>query len=839
MDIFASTLISFVALIYYSAILVIIMRQPIYNKVRIYFSLYLLSMIIWSFAAFMMFSSLKVMTPLFWNRVLVVGSMGMPVSFYGFVTAFLGKPSKTWVWISILSYICVEAANLQGLIISSAFVDAGKLVNEYGSALGFSSVYWLFFICASTYHLLLAYRHSKDALFRNRLRYLLLVIIFIFSGNLTNLTDLKSFPTDIAANIISAMLITFAILRHHLLDISVVVRKGILYSIPTVIIGATYYMTVQGVLHLFPDINGFDVFLFSIIAAVLTALIVQPLLNKAQTWIDRMFFREKYDASLMLERISRTAAHVLNLDSIAHMILREVTETLHIGKGAFLIKWQDSGDYILIAEKGLDEMSELRWDCDHPVVRILAREEKPITYQNLRHSLCNQMVSPEILSQLDELQGELYIPLNVKDELLGIFILGLKLSELTYTDDDQLTLNTLANQTAVAVENARLFSAEQSRREELDALYELTRQLVATNEVDDVIQNTTRHVVTSAHVTFSRILTPDINGKFYCRAAYPIRNIDYNLGVERFEPVEALPYYQEALQQPEPFFLSRNRPGMTEQAQTALMLDLANTLCMCPLRVSGQVLGLLILGERRESMREPFDSDKMRLVSAIADQAANALHRANMYKQMENTFVETVVALANAMDARDTYTNNHSQSLCTLAETVSKEIHASEDDIWAIHWAALLHDIGKIGVPDRILRKNGPLTEEDWTIMKQHPDIGARIVAPVKMLENVAPLIRAHHEWFDGSGYPLGLKGAQIPKGARILSIADAYGAMTDDRVYQKSRKTKDAIRELRKQKGVQFDPDLVEVFIGLLERQAFPQISEIESIINPKHKLA
>jgi len=119
--------------------------------------------------------------------------------------------------------------------------------------------------------------------------------------------------------------------------------------------------------------------------------------------------------------------------------------------------------------------------------------------------------------------------------------------------------------------------------------------------------------------------------------------------------------------------------------------------------------------------------------------------------------------------------------------------------------------------------------------MRQHPDIGARIVAPVKKLGNVAPLIRAHHEWYNGCGYPEKLKGKNIPLGARILSIADAYTAMTDERVYHKPLQINEAIAELRDKKETQFDPELVEVFISLLERGVFPQYSEIESITSTR----
>jgi putative nucleotidyltransferase with HDIG domain len=518
------------------------------------------------------------------------------------------------------------------------------------------------------------------------------------------------------------------------------------------------------------------------------------------------------------------------------MILDEVSSTLHIKRSAFLIKSQDTGDYVMTAQKGFPEPTGFRFKLGHPIIRIMGLVEKPLTRPQLMSQMRNKPIDTEVLDDLNAIAGELFVPLQVKGDLVGILVLGLKLSELTYTEDDQLTIMTLANHTAVAVENARLFSAEQSRREELDALYELTRQLVVTNDVADVIQNTTRHVVVNAHVTFARILTPDGAGGFYCQAAYPIRSIEYDLGVMRFEPPAALPYYLQALQQTEPVFMQREDPKLTPAARSALMLDLAHTIYISALKVGREVLGVLVLGERRESNREPFDSNKLRMVSAIADQAANALQRANMHEQMETTFLETVLALANAMDARDTDTQNHSRVLRELAGVLSEEIGCSDDEVWAVRWAALLHDIGKIGVPDDILKKEGPLDPHEWAQMKMHPEIGARIVAPVKKLENVAPLIQAHHEYFDGSGYPFGLKGDQIPLGARILTIVDAFSAMTDPkRIYYTARTREEAIQELRSRKGTQFDPVLIEVFIDLLEQGKFPILLSGRAIVEEK----
>jgi putative nucleotidyltransferase with HDIG domain len=814
MNINPSTLISMGALLSHGALAVVILRQKIYNRVRVFFLLYLLSIMIWSFAAFMIFSEIKVVNTLFWNRVLVVGSLAAPVAFFGFVVAFVGEKRKIWLWLGLLGYLGVQICNGAGWVVVNAATRDGILTNEYGPALGYTSILWAVYFGFAAYELVRAYRNSKDNLYRNRLLYLLLVVLVIFIGNLTNLTDLKSVPTDVSANIISAFLITLAILRHRMLDITLVVRKGILYSVPTVLIGATYYLIIQSMLQALPEMDSLGLFLISIMAAILVTLFIQPVLGRIQSWIDRLFFREQYDAARMLERISRATAHVLDLETITQLILQEVSETLHVARGAVWIKRRDSGEYVLTAVKGPGKMGNTRWANDHPLVRVMERQGEPVTRQQL-----SVLLQSAIPFELDPPGNALFIPLKTKDELVGVFILGVKLSELAYSTDDQLTLTTLANQIAMVMENARLFSAEQSRREELDTLYELTRKLAAANTVVDVLHDAAQQMVLHTRVTFARILTSDPQGKFYCRAAFPAQFGGQNLCEDGSEPAAALPYYRVAIRQSSPLILQSDDPYLTHGACVGLMLDQVNRLLIFSLQVGKQTLGLLVLGEQLPQDRELFDADKIRLIQALATQIADALQRADMREQMESSFMEIMLTLANAMDARDTYAEDHNHALRDLAEMVCQKVHCNEEEIWAVRWAALLHDIGKIGVPDQILRKNGTLTEEEWAIMKQHPLIGARIVAPVKKLTQVAPLIQAHHERYDGSGYPYGLKGKDIPRGARILAIADSYSAMIDDRAYREARTPQAALQELRRSKGTQFDPELVEIFASLVER--------------------
>jgi putative nucleotidyltransferase with HDIG domain len=191
-----------------------------------------------------------------------------------------------------------------------------------------------------------------------------------------------------------------------------------------------------------------------------------------------------------------------------------------------------------------------------------------------------------------------------------------------------------------------------------------------------------------------------------------------------------------------------------------------------------------------------------------------AYHR---YVETRELFEQTIGALANAVDARDRYTRGHSNRVSHIAEAMCRVMKLPEPEIEKIKWAGLLHDVGKIGIRDGILLKEGPLDREERILMNQHPTIGAEIVAPAQQLSAEAPLIRAHHEWFNGSGYPDGIEALDIPLGARILGVADSYEAMTSARPYRKTPLTHEqAVAELEKYSGIQFDPEIVPILVGL-----------------------
>ncbi len=186
------------------------------------------------------------------------------------------------------------------------------------------------------------------------------------------------------------------------------------------------------------------------------------------------------------------------------------------------------------------------------------------------------------------------------------------------------------------------------------------------------------------------------------------------------------------------------------------------------------------------------------------------------YKKLNDSYKTTISVLSNAVDARDPYTAGHSERVTQISLLLGQAINLSEAEIQDLEYAALFHDIGKIGIPDYILLKNGSLTDEEFGVIKKHPDIGVNILKTVDFIKDALPIIRHHHEKYGAKGYPDSINGKEIPLGSRIIALADSYDAMTTDRPYRKGFSHEIALEEIIQNKGIQFDDELVDIFVQI-----------------------
>lgn len=213
---------------------------------------------------------------------------------------------------------------------------------------------------------------------------------------------------------------------------------------------------------------------------------------------------------------------------------------------------------------------------------------------------------------------------------------------------------------------------------------------------------------------------------------------------------------------------------------------------------------------------------QMRIIQNINQQLAEA------NEQLREAYYGTIESLRLAVDAKDTYTKNHSDRVSYYSVMIGKQLGMNENDLETLKQGALFHDIGKIGIPDAILQKPGKLTDEEYDDIKNHPSIGAKILAPAKIFSDLIPMVLHHHERYDGKGYPVGLSGEDIPLMARIVCVADSFDAMTSDRSYRPRFKVIEALEEIERCKGAQFDPLIVDAFMIALRENKAQVIADI-----------
>lgn len=238
-----------------------------------------------------------------------------------------------------------------------------------------------------------------------------------------------------------------------------------------------------------------------------------------------------------------------------------------------------------------------------------------------------------------------------------------------------------------------------------------------------------------------------------------------------------------------------------------------------PLLARGKTIGVIEVLNKRDG--NDFTNEDLGLLTALAADAAISIDNARLFQAVLDGYLDTIKALAAAVDAKDPYTAGHIDRVSSYSIETGQELGLSEEEMVALRYGSILHDVGKIGITDTILGKPAPLTKEEFVIMSSHTDIGSRMLDGIRFLEKARPVARHHHESWDGSGYPDGLAGEAIPLGARIVCAVDAFDAMTTDRPYRKALTNEFAIGELQKKAGVQFDSRVVEAFAMVLKKKS------------------
>jgi diguanylate cyclase (GGDEF)-like protein len=406
------------------------------------------------------------------------------------------------------------------------------------------------------------------------------------------------------------------------------------------------------------------------------------------------------------------------------------------------------------------------------------------------------------------------VPLNYGPRTIGIVVVS-KLGIDQFDQHDVRLLEVLAGHAAVALENARLYERQRQEAERASesaqiaaSLLAFSRELSAADGVDEVaalIVDAAARLLDASRATLW--LQDREGGELVCLAVHGgSAEDDHRLRAARYSNSVCRPF----LTRTEPYLLTpdevaalgQNPPPHDDARFVVAPLVIENRLgCLAAALSEPQI-------ELAERTR--------RLMAGLAHQAKLALANAESWERLERTFASTVEALANALEVSDEAVSSQARWISDTALAVGRELGVEGQAARRLEYAALLHDIGKIGVPEEILKKPGPLTEAERAVIETHPILGDRILAPIERLTDIRRIVRACHERWDGEGYPDGKAGEEIPLEARIILVCDAFQAMVTDRPYRDRLPEAEARRRLRDGAGTQFDPDVVDVFLRL-----------------------
>ena len=802
------------------------------------FMLVLGALIIWTAAA--LFMKLQLFPGvMFWNRAMVVGTFLTPFLIYCFVSEFTGtlKVATTVIW-GTIAFGCV-IANLLGFVVTDASVITDIIsVNGY-QIKTVEFVYILGPVAYPIYALMFANIIAiiikaragvrKGCVSYSQIGLIIIGTTIMFMGSLLNIVpSIGKYPVDILACFINSILIMIALFKYRMLELRFMITKGIAYSLLAVIITAVYVYGVFFVEQKTGNTFAKTIPYFTTFSALGIALIFQPLYGLTSKLVDKMFYKAEYSQRMALRNFSTIISNNLDLNSITGELIEAVQLAIRAKHALILNQNEQGGPYKVFQTSSQLFRPDFEITEDNPIVGWFTTNHRSLSRDEFSSSPFFKSMWEKEKSEIYNLGIEVIIPIKSRNELIGMLMLTRKQNNTAYTLDDLDLLSYLGASTAVAFDNARLFT--RSQNEALtDSLTKLHNHRYFFKALSEQMAR-----VGSAELSLLMIdldlfkLFNDLYGHvegdkaLEMVAAILVRNagqkgIVCRYGGEEFTVL--LPYHDTkmAFDIAEKIRLDIEKSffNMTDVTQRFLTASIG--VCTYPHAAPN---GKELLKRADLAMYTAKNSGKNQTiiytpqVTSVETAFNENTDRAASAKP---TFAATIYALTAAIDAKDHYTFGHSQKVAQYATILASKLALDKSHIEIIREAALLHDIGKIGIPESILTKSGRLTVEEFEMVKQHVEMSITIIKHLPSLNHVIPAVIGHHERWDGKGYPRGLMGENIPLAARCLSITDAFDAMTSNRPYRPCLSVNDALNEIERNMGTQFDPLITNIFVKLV----------------------
>lgn len=822
---------SSLAVISYLFMFLIFLKAEKNNIVRA-FLLLLVSMILWTGGSLLMRIEF-IPSYILWYHVSLGGMFLVIYSYFKFITAFIGESKKGFSAFYLILLLGCFVINIpSGLFMKwpSIITRNGVSSMVYDEITGFAAV--LFLIAGSIglhVFMMLLKSYRKNHALRSKLTPIILGIIILFLGNLALVLPIfRGFPVDILAGVVNAGFILYSLVKKRLFKLTLMASESVGYLF-CVLLGFLVFYTIQPYLELALSVSANDLSTYSLLIYMLTFVAVVSLLFALwKKVISNIFIREEETFNAILKKYSANVAKSLDLNTIFELTVSSIAEATGITHIYMSIPEGAHGNYVMRhSNQSLADLS-LVLKKDNPLITCLKNKDDLLKMDEFSHSVDYKSMWENEKYQLSKMKVQYALGLKEQDQLVGMILFSEGGKKQRLREQDFNLIQSIGLIASIAIKNAHTYEKayHEARTDHLTGV--LNRRYfyeILQTEFEQSKEGSIALLIVNLDdfKLFNQLYGVKQGDIALKRVAEIIRSsISPTCHVARYSGKEfavILPAYDvftakklaESLR--DQIMSMKNRS--TEYRQKAITVSIG---------ISVAPYGAKTVKELVENAEQAIYQIKRKGKNAIKIfdtfvQPESPHDEINKYAQVYDEFKSTIYALTAAIDAKDHYTFSHSDNVAFYATELAKRLSLNEEIVENIRQAALLHDVGKIGIPEHILNKPGKLTMDEYEVMKGHVEASIDIIRHLPSLDYVIPAVLGHHEYYDGSGYPRRIAGDNIPLTARILCVADAFDAMVSERCYKPAFPVEEALHRLERDAGKQFDPVLVDTFIMLVKQ--------------------
>ena len=785
----------------------------------------LVAMILWTGGSFLMrinmFPSYE-----FWFNISILGLLSCVFTLFSFVIVYINKKYdfNCYFWIVVLLVLALINAA------TGFFISPPVLTNTpsgykfiYESNIFSYILYGVTIVCALNLVLRITKAIKSNSDFVKELLPLFIGIVVMLLGHvLYFLPVFKGFPIDVLSGVVMAFCMYYMVYQLRLFKLTLLVSK----------LNIQFMSVLCSALIFFYSISPIERFVTKYLAAfakyktfiitIMFVMVVYVIFYFFKVFIDHVFIKNEIKQNEALNDFSLEVSKSLVIDDVLELTIHNIKEVINVNDILIALLNEDNKEYVIYPDKKYFSYPSINAKCQ--IFNFLNECNRCVSYHDFTRSIYYRSLWQKDKEYLANLNIEMMIPLK-EDKLLGVIFLGKK-GKGNYNYDEVVYLSSIASIATIAFQNSRLYQKvyHEATHDELTGLYnrkyfyhilekqyeDINDSLVLMNiSIDDfrLYNQLYGNVIgDEALVKVANIIKATV-----AKNGFVARNQgkEFSIILPDYTILQAKNLAEDIRLQ----VLNINK----NSSISAKVLTVSIGIAAIPFNAS-DVKQLIEYTDHATFLAKKAGKNCISIYN-LDTIALNDYNPNKPNKSVYSEYSNTIYALQAAIDTKDHYTFSHSNNVCYYATTLAKEYGLNDDIVEIIREAALLHDVGKIGIPEHILNKQSRLTNEEYEIMKTHVDNSIGIIKHLPSLDYVIPAVVSHHERWDGKGYPRKLAGNDIPLSGRILCIADCFDAMTSARCYRQPYTVDKACQEIINQANKKFDPQLAYLFVDLVKQ--------------------